>query len=138
MFQQLSNGLHCSQKHFYSVPFLGVSLSSWFFFSFDSLMNFTLQFNSFSFTVCLLFFLVFPLLCFSHLTRIGLSLRSHLAITAAGSFEHLLSFSSLSSLSILLFHFATSMPLFSLRHKQSACAALYPPKLVNSKGRGEV
>lgn len=48
---------------------------------------------------------VFLLYSFSHLTLIALSLRSHLAITAAGSFEHLLSFSSLPSLSILLFSF---------------------------------
>lgn len=95
VFKQLSNWLHCSRIHFYGVPFLGVSV---FFFSFNfqwtspsHLTHFLLLSVYFS---SLFFSAVFLLFSLAHLTRIGLSLRSHLAITAAGSFEHVLSFLS--------------------------------------------
>lgn len=75
---------------------------------------------------------VFLLYSFSHLTLIGLSLRSHLAITAAGSFEHLL---SLSTLSILLFsfcHFDDSV-FFEAQAINLCCSA--PTKISQFQGR---
>lgn len=135
MFKQLSHGLHCSQKQFYSVPFLGI-LSLFFFFSFS--MDSTLPFNSCSPTVSLRGFSLWCFCCTHSLTLLWLLyLSDHIWPSPLQALLNI-SYPSLPSLlfPFFFFHFATSMPLFSLRRKQSTCAALYPPKLVNSKGGG--